>query len=197
MAESSFRKATDEPVRLPHRVSNLYMSRCGNCEDLTIWVSDAVVFPVRGAAPPPNPDLPDDIRRDYGEANAILQLSPRGAAALLRLAIQKLCSHLGERGKNVNEDIGKLVEKGLDSRVQRALDIVRVTGNEAVHPGQIDLKDDVEMTQKLFGLVNMIADIMISQPKGLDKWYNSLPEPEQVARPTQGAATGFGAGSGA
>lgn len=105
----------------------------------------------------------------------IATLSPRGAAALLRLAIQKLCAHLGAGGKNINDDIGNLVKKGLPVKIQQALDIVRVTGNEAVHPGELDLKDDVETVESLFRLTNIIAQEMISNPKDIDELYSKLP----------------------
>ena len=52
--------------------------------------------------------------------------------------LQKLCKVLGQSGNNINEDIKALVESGLDPRVQKALDAVRVVGNNAVHPGQMD-----------------------------------------------------------
>ena len=135
-----------------------------------------MVWPVVGAAPLPNPDTPEDIRRDYEEARTILDLSPRGAAALLRLAVQKLCAHLGEKGKNINEDIASLVAKGLDPRVQQALDVVRVVGNDAVHPGAMDLRDDRATAERLFGLVNLIVERMISYPKHVETLYRSLPE---------------------
>jgi hypothetical protein len=85
--------------------------------------------------------MPDDLKRDYEEARAILNRSPRGAAALLRRAIQKLCMHLpGDESKDICVDIGAVVRKGLAERVQEALDAVRVIRNDAVHPGMIDLQ---------------------------------------------------------
>ncbi|TVS00700.1 MAG: DUF4145 domain-containing protein [Rhodospirillales bacterium] len=155
---------------------NVFLSQCFSCKDVAIWIYDRLVWPQRGEAPLPNPDLPEDIRRDYDEASTILDLSPRGAAALLRLSIQKLCKELGEQGKNINDDIAALVKKGLPVRVQQALDVVRVVGNHAVHPGQIELRDDRATAETLFGLVNLIAEIMISQPKHVQEMFEGLPE---------------------
>lgn len=115
------------------------------------------------------------------EAASILDASPRGAAALLRLCVQKLCKFLGEGGKNINADIAELVKKGLDPRVQKMLDSVRVIGNNAVHPGAIDWRDNREIAEKLFRLINMIADIMISQPKAIDEIYDGLGEKNREA----------------
>ena len=102
-------------------------------------------------------------------------LSPRGAAALLRLGIQKLCAHLGQPGKNINADIKALVAEGLPPKVQEALDSVRVIGNDAVHPGTIDLNDNRDIANQLFRLVNFIAQKMITEPKEIEDIYNSLP----------------------
>lgn len=140
-----------------------------------------MIEPNIGGVPLPNQDLSEDITDDYYEARDILNKSPRGSAALLRLAIQKLCKVLGEKGNNINHDIGKLVEKGLPMKIKQALDYVRVIGNNAVHPGQIDLKDDKETAINLFNLINIIADVMITQPKEVDKLFNSLPEKDKEA----------------
>ncbi|MGH6947325.1 MAG: DUF4145 domain-containing protein [Kiloniellales bacterium] len=153
---------------------NVSLSLCFSCNDVAIWIYSRLVWPQLGAAPLANPDLPGDVRNDYEEASTILDLSPRGAAALLRLGIQKLCKQLGEKGKNIDEDIASLVKKGLDVRVQQALDVVRVIGNNAIHPGEINLKDDCATAEKLFGLVNLIAEIMISQPKHVEEMFGGF-----------------------
>ena len=164
-----------------HDLYNTFVSRCFNCKDISIWIYDKLVYPRRGEAPPANPDLPDEIRRDYDEASSILDLSPRGAAALIRLCIQKLCKELGQPGDNINADIKGIVAGGLDRRVQKALDAVRVIGNNAVHPGQIDLRDDRAIAESLFRLLNLVAEKMISEPKHVDEVYAALPEEDLKA----------------
>ncbi len=122
-------------------------------------------------------------------ARSICGPSPRGAAALLRLVIQKLCKHLGQNGVDLNADIANLVNQGLSPKIQKALDVVRVIGNEAVHPGQIDLNDNPEMASKLFVLVNLIVDAMITQPKQINDLYRSLPESKRKAIDARDSAT--------
>jgi hypothetical protein len=150
-------------------------SFCLHCKKWLMWHEKKIIVPDVSAAPPPNEDLDDDIKRDYAEAASVVAKSTRGAAGLLRLCIQKLCKQLGETGKNIDADIGSLVKKGLDARIQKALDIVRVIGNEAVHPGEMDLRDNVETANQLFALVNAVADQMITQPKLRDALYATLP----------------------
>lgn len=112
------------------------------------------------------------------EAAIISTKSPRGAAAILRLSIQLLCKELGESGSSINNDIKELVKKGLPEIVQQSLDIVRVTGNDAVHPGQIDT-DNIDVVNKLFDLINVITEYMISLPKKVNGIYVELP-PEKI-----------------
>jgi hypothetical protein len=168
-------------VYTKYDLANASVSKCFNCDDVALWINDRLFWPAVRQGPPANADLPTDVRRDYDEASTILNLSPRGAAALLRLAIQKLCMHLGQPGNNINADIAALAKNGLDVRVQKALDIVRVVGNNAVHPGQLDLRDDHATAEKLFGLVNLITDIMITQPKHIEEMFDGLPEAARTA----------------
>jgi hypothetical protein len=158
------------------RVEHWRSSYCSHCHERAFWRGAAMIFPTGGTAPLPSADLPPGIKADYEEARSIVSRSPRGAAALLRLCIQKLCKHLGEAGKKIDDDIASLVKKGLPVAVQQALDTVRVTGNEAVHPGTIDLRDNQKLAAALFGLVNFIVEKMISEPKQIEELYNSLPK---------------------
>jgi hypothetical protein len=157
-------------------IVNLTLSRCYSCERLTLWQYDKILWPETSAEISPSGDMPSAIVPDFKEAVSIVEKSPRGAAALLRLCLQKLCAHLGEKGKSIDDDIASLVRKGLDSRIQRALDVVRVIGNEAVHPGAIDLHDDRATAMELFGLINYIVEAMITQPKRVDDLYSRLPQ---------------------
>ena len=149
------------------------VSLCSHCENATFWLDEKIIYPPH-VSPPANSDLPDNMQEVYKEAAAIANQSPRAASALLRLAIEMLLKDLGEAG-TINEGIKNLVKKGLDERIQQALDIVRVTGNNAVHPGEIDFNDSTDV-QTLFGLINLIADALITQPKQVAEMYNQLPE---------------------
>lgn len=181
MSGSLFYERIEKSLWGYFRVYNLSLSECFNCHQIAVWIHDRLLFPPERHGVQPNPDLSEDVLHDYEEARSILDLSPRGAAALLRLCIQKLCIQLEEKGKNLDENIASLVAKGLNPLVQKSLDIVRVIGNEAVHPGVMDLKDDRDTATVLFGLVNSIADQMITHPKTVDTMYKKLPEGKRAA----------------
>ena len=156
-------------------------SFCEHCSGMMIWFDGNIIFPKTIIVEQPNKDLAEDIQEDYLEAANVLSNSPRSAAAILRLALQKLCKQLGERGENINDDIGELVKKGLNSAIQKSLDALRITGNNAVHPGELDLSEDTERVIKLFGLINFIAEKMITEPKEIDSFYGGLPEDARKA----------------
>jgi Domain of unknown function (DUF4145) len=158
---------------------NLQISHCRHCGEDALWINENLIFPDSTIVTLPNPDMPESVKEDYLEAASISAKSPRGAAALLRLAIQKLNIHLGQQGKNINDDIANLVKEGLPMQIQKALDIVRVIGNNAVHPGVIDLNDNPGTVNALFNLLNQIVQDRITQPKEIDTLYNTLPEEER------------------
>lgn len=145
------------------------------------WLNDCLVEPAAGPGEPPHPDLPADCTSDFEEARNIVGRSPRGAAALLRLVLQKLMVHLGEAGKNINDDIKSLVSKGLPGLVQQALDVCRIVGNNAVHPGELDINDTPEIAHQLFRMINFIVDDRIARPKEIQALYSQLPDTAKEA----------------
>lgn len=116
-------------------------------------------------------DLSGITRRQEQSCHA-----PRGSAALLRLVIQKLLPDLGATKKAIDAAIGELVANGkIKTPIQKALDTVRVIGNESVHPGEMDLKDNRETALALFRIINMIVETAITEPNRLEELYASLP----------------------
>ena len=152
------------------------ISKCEHCDQKIIWLDSSIIYPKKMVVDTPNDDLTEDIKKDYLEAAIIFNDSVRSSAALLRLALQKLCVQLGEKGKDINEDIKNLVKNGLNPQIQKSLDILRITGNNAVHPGEINVEENPELVLKLFELINFIAEKMITEPKEIDSFYEKLPE---------------------
>ncbi|MDP2538127.1 DUF4145 domain-containing protein [Alteromonas stellipolaris] len=150
------------------------VATCSSCNDVTVWIDKNIVYPKKTALPPPNEDLDEDIKSLYLEAASILIDSPKGATALLRLALQKLLKQVGKSGKNINNDIKELVSEGMSPKIQQALDLLRVVGNNAVHPGQINLDDNAEIAQKLFSILNFICEELITKPRELQSLYADL-----------------------
>jgi len=151
-------------------------SYCSHCHDSCYWYKDRMIVPSEAPVPPPHEDLPDACESEYSEARDIVARSPRAAAALLRLVVQKLMKELGEDGKNINDDIGSLVSKGLPIEVQQALDYCRVIGNNGVHPGEIEINDNPDIAHSLFEMINFIVEDRISRPKKVAGLYSILPK---------------------
>jgi hypothetical protein len=154
-------------------------SRCLLCENYCFWRKQGLVWPIKSGVADPLDGCPKPIKDVYEEARLIFPHSARAAAALLRLAIQMICIECGLPGENLNSDIGALVKKGLPIQIQQSLDLVRVVGNNAVHPGQIVIEDNHQNIEKFFGLVNLTIDVLIVQPAKVAAMFTTLVPPAQ------------------
>jgi hypothetical protein len=173
-------------------------AKCSHCEQSSLWLSSEdgkneagyiiatkgeMLLPDFGLSPLPVVDMPENVKTDYIEASRIFSRSPRGAAALLRLGLQKLCKHLGQKGENINEDIRALAASNtVPPMVVKVADTVRIAGNNAVHPGEMSDEDFDYVASKMFELINFIVKKAISEPKELEGLYQMTPEaPRQSA----------------
>jgi hypothetical protein len=152
---------------------------CLRCNEYCFWKGQNLVWPIKSGIPEPTDGCPAEVRAVYEEARQVFPLSPRAAAALLRLAIQMICKEKGLPGKDLNADIGSLVRNGLSEQIKQSLDLVRVVGNNAVHPGQIEIEDNKDHIEKFFALVNLIVEVLIVQPAKVSAMYQTLVPPAQ------------------
>lgn len=171
-------------------IESLSVTICDHCEKISVWIGDTeisysdqwsmdsgkMIYPRDAWVPLPNEDLIQEIQKDYLEASNIVNDSPRGACAILRLALQKLLIQLWENGNDINTSIWNLVKKWLNPTLQQAFDTVRIVWNESVHPWEIDMKDNVEIATQLFGLINIIADSLLTIPRKTAELYGKLPK---------------------
>ena len=155
---------------------NLLFCTCEACGNFSLWLDEKQIYPLASNIVAPNEDMPKEVKVLYNEARDVYKISPKSSAALLRLAIQVLCKELGEPGKNINTDIGNLVQKGLDPSVQQMLDSIRIIGNEAVHPGEIKIDENPELVAILFYFINHIVYSKYTKQKEIDEIYSMLPQ---------------------
>jgi len=167
--------------------SEAVMLVCRACGKGSLWkrfnrkdnydYSLRLIEPILPDAPTASPEMPEDVKADYNEARLVVNYSTRAAAALLRLSLQKMCRHLGEPGEDLYNDIRSLAKRPeFGKRLIRAADTVRITGNNAIHPGEMNQEDIDNICTGLFELMNLIVDSGITQPKKWDNMYESLPE---------------------
>jgi hypothetical protein len=97
-----FIEATNQEY-LSYRLENLTLSHCYSCKQWAVWIADNLIYPNDPIAIEPNDEMPPEIRLDFKEAADIVDRSPRGAAALLRLCVQKLMVHLDLPGKKIDD----------------------------------------------------------------------------------------------
>jgi hypothetical protein len=150
---------------------------CAACEKNSVWLQGKLVYPTSSVAPLPNEGMPDEFIGLYNEARDILGRSPSGSAALLRLLIEKLCRKLtGDNKESLDNLIYLLVEQSnLPEEIEQALHSVRIIGNNAVHPGEIDLNVEQDLALSMFELVNLIVEEAIVRKQRIKNLYSRLP----------------------
>ena len=166
------------------QLSEWAFSECSNCNNLSVWHGPKMVHPETCPVEDPNEDMPEDVLDTYKEAAKIVGDSPKAAAALLRLGLQVLLEHIldtDSTGK-IYDDIVLLHKRNISEHLVKALDIVRINGNESVHPGTVNLNDSPEDAYYLFEILNMVCDHLITQPRRMEEAYSKLPKGKRIIK---------------
>jgi hypothetical protein len=101
---------------------------------------------------------PAFVEEDVEEAAAILNESPRGATALMRVCIQKLMPLLKQDGEKLNDSMSSLVRKGLEVEIQEAMEVLQVLGNDPVQPTSLDTQEDKQMALRFVDSLKAILE---------------------------------------
>lgn len=187
--------------------TRVYQAQCASCEKENIWYNKREVsgflalnsiprptndsellrlFPIQEISNQDIPeclsDIPEDIKTLYKEAALIFELSPRSAAALIRLALEKLCGHLGVQKKTIKESIEELAKQQIiPIRVAQAADNIRLIGNANVHAGIICDEILEDINPAIFAYINLIVDYAITKPKKIEEINSLFPEQKRAS----------------
>jgi Domain of unknown function (DUF4145) len=177
----------DFPARGTGEVDQALMrAQCVLCGGRSYWISGEMVWPHPTLGLPPPDDLPEDLHALYNEARAVAPISPRSAAALLRLLVDRLIASLGAPDGTLSERIASLATGGyLPTQVVEGLTACRVHGPEALPPGQIDpdTEDDPGVVLLLCRLVDSIVDTAITLRRHRAELVGDTRHPQTAAPP--------------
>lgn len=155
--------------------------KCPNCGKFTIKAngvgSDVLnintqIIPLSSAKIFPD-YIPEQIRNDYEEACAILNLSPKAAATLARRCLQGMIHDFWNiKLKNLNQEITSLKDK-VTPTLWKALDSLRELGNIGAHmEADTNLIVDIDPNEaeKLIKLIERL----------MQDWYINRAEQETL-----------------
>ena len=150
--------------------------QCGSCGNYSIYHNGKMIYPIDSSVSKPNEDMPSNVKKVYYEAKTVLNISPKSACALLRLALEILMNELDINGRTLNDKINNYCNDfDSNNRLIKAFHLVRIVGNETVHPGTIDIDDNEDIARAMFEILNEIVNETITKKKKLDAIFDYLP----------------------
>ena len=161
-----------------HYHPDRFVTCCLSCEKFSYWENGRLAFPLRSGILPA-PDMPEDAKEVFNEAQAIIGLSPRAACALLRVSLERIVDWYGEnenvKGFKKSDKLYKKIETiGISQAFQRICNACRLAGNEHAHSGEIDLsgEDSFEIADAMSRMINSMVNT----------WITPIRESEEVLR---------------
>lgn len=163
---------------------HVIFQKCPVCEEQSIVINgigtkvkdiSGMVYPSSSAKKYPD-YIPEQIRRDYEEASAVLHISPKASATLSRRCLQGMIRDFWDvhERKTLAQEIEAIKDK-ISPQARKALDATRELGNIGAH-----MEQDV----------NMIIDISSDEAHALVKliellikeWYINRHESDELLK---------------
>jgi hypothetical protein len=140
--------------------------------------SEHVVWPLQYTRPIPA-DVPQHIAKDYDEAAAVLNISPKASAALSRRCLQAILREAGGANQKNLVDQIEHASKNLPGYIIENIDAIRNIGNFAAHPTKDSASGeivDVESGEAEWNLdvLDMLFDFYYVQPSLAHKRREAL-----------------------
>lgn len=139
--------------------------RCGECGRLVVRVNNEVVYPFGGSPVSPEEfeDLPAELKDLCTEACSAAEVSPRAACSLLAPYVERICDHLGAKGKTLGEKLEDLRRADkLPEELGRTL-----TAAAGAKTGEEEIDDAKEQAYDLIRVSHYLA------PQAADFWPSS------------------------
>ena len=175
-----FKRTTPIPECFHENSFRIYTMRCNNsdCGRISVTAinrtSGKQIDLVPQVVMKQYPDyIPEQIRKDYEEANLIIESSPKAAATLLRRCLQGMIrDYWGICKDTLNKEIIELEGKVTPAQ-WNAIDALRKLGNIGAHMEKdvnmiVDI--DIDEAWKLLKLIELL----------LEKWYISRHDEEEL-----------------
>ncbi|MDI2029855.1 DUF4145 domain-containing protein [Saccharopolyspora sp. TS4A08] len=182
----------------PHRVEEKQLpdgqsremwsaATCRQCGKVSIWRESQMIFPLSRVGGPPHEAMPESVREIYEEARAVAAVSRRAGAGLARAALERVMKELDPQAPkktSLEQRVDRLASK-VPSHLTQLLDVVRYTGNGALHPDDepgelvvlaLDDEEGPALLELFLEAVNQLVDELITKPDRANSLFNKLPE---------------------
>jgi hypothetical protein len=183
-----------EPEPITNRNRSLWKAAvCQRCMKPSFWRESAMVYPSASAGAPAHVDMPYLVKELYEEASTVAPHSRRAGAALARATVERLIKLIDpEAPKRASlEKRIERIERHISTPLRELLDLVRVTGNGAVHvddePDEVvvialDDEEGPAFLELLLDAANNLVEELISRPRKTRELWERLPESVRAKR---------------
>jgi hypothetical protein len=204
--QSTYSYGIEAEFGINGNTTSLYFKRCLSCKKDHLFLvtpngtkleqlknslntddkkSDVItlLYPKNSSAPPPQEDMPEEVLALYKEAASIVSDSPSAACLFIRKALETLLLDyykLDPKKYNLDKLIKHLTddtEQAWSKKFKPHLESIRLIGNDAAHPREINRADNEQTALTLFGFLNICVEHLISQPLKTKQFLeaNSIP----------------------